>query len=389
MSLELRPLGVSCNLACRYCYQQPQRDAGNFRQPYDLDRMKAAAAKGGGPFVLFGGEPLLLPVADLEELWRWGFERYGRNSVQTNGVLVGDEHMRLFRQYNVDVGVSVDGPAELNDARQHRAAGKTRAATAKVHDTIARLAREWRPPGVIVTLHRGNAVAEHLPRMAEWVRELDALGVRGVRLHLLEVEDDEVRAELVLSARENVAAVRFFTGLQRELKSVRFDLVEDMTQLLRGRDGRASCVWGACDPYTTPAVQGVEGNGQSSNCGRTNKDGVDFTKADAVGYERYLMLHQTPREHGGCRGCRFFLMCKGQCPGTAVDGDWRNRTEHCDIWTELFTGLEADLVRAGEVPLSLSPSRERVEAAALAAWAEGRSARLEVLTREPAAQGAA
>ena len=27
MSIELRPLGVACNLACHYCYQNPQRDA--------------------------------------------------------------------------------------------------------------------------------------------------------------------------------------------------------------------------------------------------------------------------------------------------------------------------------------------------------------------------
>ncbi len=28
MSVELRPLGVQCNIQCQYCYQNPQRDAG-------------------------------------------------------------------------------------------------------------------------------------------------------------------------------------------------------------------------------------------------------------------------------------------------------------------------------------------------------------------------
>ena len=62
---------------------------------------------------------------------------------------------------------------------------------------------------------------------------------------------------------------------------------------------------------------------RSSNCGRTNKDGVDYLKSDHQGYERYIALYNTPHEHGGCKGCRFFLMCKGQCPGTAIDGDWQ------------------------------------------------------------------
>jgi sulfatase maturation enzyme AslB (radical SAM superfamily) len=58
MSIELRPLGVACNLACHYCYQNPQRDAGNQRMNYDPEKMKKDAARIGGPFTLFGGEPL-------------------------------------------------------------------------------------------------------------------------------------------------------------------------------------------------------------------------------------------------------------------------------------------------------------------------------------------
>ena len=83
---------------------------------------------------------------------------------------------------------------------------------------------------------------------------------------------------------------------------------------------------------TTRAVQGIEGTGRLSNCGRTNKDGVDFVKAATPGYERYIALYQTPQDQGGCSGCRFFIFCKGQCPGTAMNGDWRNKTEHCDLW---------------------------------------------------------
>src|SRR5437899_2923579 len=115
MTLELRPLGVACNLSCTYCYQDPQRDSGNFRQSYDLERMKAALTHAGGPFLLFGGEPLLVPLPDLVELWRFGLERHGKNALQTNGALITDEHMELFKKYNVDVGISIDGPGGLND----------------------------------------------------------------------------------------------------------------------------------------------------------------------------------------------------------------------------------------------------------------------------------
>jgi uncharacterized protein len=120
VGVEVRPLGVTCNIQCQYCYQNPQRDAGNQLRAYDVDRMLAAIEQEGGPFTLFGGEALMVSKADLETLWAWGFERFGTNGIQTNGTLIDDDHIRLFKRYRVDVGISIDGPGELNDVRPRR-----------------------------------------------------------------------------------------------------------------------------------------------------------------------------------------------------------------------------------------------------------------------------
>jgi uncharacterized protein len=373
MTVELRPLGVACNIQCQYCYQNPQRDAGNIPSTYDLVKMMAAIEDEGGPFALFGGEPLLIPIADLEALWSWGLEKYGSNSLQTNGALITDEHLRLFRDYKVHVGISIDGPEELNDARWAGSVQHTRAVTHRVHDIIERLCREGLAPSLIVTLHRHNAARDRLPAMCAWLKRLEALGVRSARLHLLEIDHDEVRHRYGLSAAENLEALSTFADLERELTTLRLDLFREMRKLLQGDDDHVTCIWNGCDPYTTRAVRGVEGSGQRSNCGRTNKDGIDFAKAAVEGFERYLALYHTPQEHGGCRDCRFFLMCKGQCPGTALDGDWRQRTEHCEVWMDLYARLEQEQLAAGSVPLSLSPLRPQVEQLLLNAWASGRN----------------
>ena len=126
MGVELRPLGVNCNITCQYCYQNPQRDAGNLTKHYDLEKMKAAIEQEGGSFTLFGGEPLLLPEDDLEYLWAWGLEKYGSNGMQTNGTLINDNHIRMFKQYKVMVGISIDGPRDLNDIRWAGSIEKTR-----------------------------------------------------------------------------------------------------------------------------------------------------------------------------------------------------------------------------------------------------------------------
>jgi uncharacterized protein len=377
MAIEVRPFGVKCNIQCEYCYQDAVRKAGDAPQGYDLERIKAAIETAGSEFTLFGGEPLMMPLADLQALWSWGYQKYGRNSVQTNAVLITRRHVELFKKYKVHVGISVDGPDELNSARRAGNAATTLRATKKTHAAISLLVNEGIIPSIIVTLHRANADATKLPLLIKWIRHLDDLGIRAVRLHVLEVENAEVRDKYALSHEQNLAAFRRFLQLERELSVLRFDVFNEMRRLLTGSDHSTTCVWNACDPYTTRAVQGIEGHGQRSNCGRTNKDGVDFVKADRQGFERYIALYHTPQEVGGCKGCRFFLVCRGQCPGTAIDGDWRNRTEHCALWTSLYEDLEADLLKAGNLPLSQRADRQVIENEMLRQWASGRTATLE------------
>jgi uncharacterized protein len=373
MGIEVRPLGVKCNIQCRYCYQEPQRDAGNASMMYDLPKLKKAVEEAGRAFTLFGGEPLLAPIPVLRELLEIGLRKYGGTDMQTNGTLIKDAHIELFREFRVAVGVSVDGPDELNDVRWAGSLAKTREATAKTHAAIKRLCEEGFNPTVIITLHRGNATAEHLPRMVEWLRELDAMGVKSARLHILEVEDDDEARGYALTDEENIAAFMGFAALEKELKNLSLDVFNDMRNMLAGDDTKATCIWKACDSYTTRAVRGIEGNGQSSNCGRTNKDGVDYVKSPQEGFERYISLYHTPYEYGGCKDCRFFLMCKGQCPGTAIDGDWRNRTRDCRVWLTMYETLEQEALADGQVPLSLDPVRKQVENHMLAAWWSGRN----------------
>lgn len=371
MTVEIRALGVKCNLACEYCYQNPIRDAQETSRSYDLEAVKSVTLELGGPFTLFGGEPLLMPKEDLVHLLEWGFDQFGGSAIQTNGALVDNDHIEMFQKFNVRVGISLDGPGTLNSPRKSPNVPRTEEMTQRIERTLERLVSSGLDPSIIVTLHRHNASVEALPLLRDWFRYLDRIGVRAARLHLLEVDSAEVRATLALSAEENTDALLSLAALQGELRQLRFDVFADVEALLLANDDGTACVWRACDPYTTPAVQGVEGHGERSNCSRTNKLGVEFLKSDVAGYERYIGLYQTPYEFGGCKGCRFFLVCKGQCPGTAIDGDWRNRTEHCGVWLSVFQVVEARLLDQGYLPISSDPNLAYLEAEMIAAWTAG------------------
>ena len=391
MPLTVTPLGVRCNLQCGYCYEDPQRDAGNLGVRYDIDAMKRSIAKHSRedePFLLFGGEPLLLPKRVLEDLWAWGFQRSGKNSIQTNGVLIDDEHIALFKRYKVGVGLSMDGPGELNDARWDHTLERTRRSTAQSERAIETLIANGMVPSLIVTLHRLNAAPDRLEKLIDWFRHLERLGIKRIGLHLMEVENPTMREKYALSTEETVQALRRLRKARKQLSSVTLTLIEDLELLLRGQDGNAKCIWQACDPYTTRAVRGLDGQGERNKCSRVNKDGVDYLSTGREGFERYLALYHTPQDAGGCQGCRFFLMCRGQCPGTAIGGDWRNKSEQCQTWITVFTEIEAELVAKGVTPLSLRPERHDVEAEMLRRWEAGRNTPVEFALRDLRAQRA-
>ncbi len=388
MSIELQPLGVTCNLKCTYCYQNPMRDAANTRPAaYDLDAMFASAqAEGAGQgtgLTVFGGEPLLLPLPELKAICERARALGAPIGLQSNGTLISEAHVALFKEFNVSVGLSIDGPDELNDSRWAGSSELTQVQTRASQDALERLCAVGLHPSLIVTLYRGNAAGATLPRLLTWVRDCYARGVRVFNFHTLEVDHALVES-MRLTEDAAIAAAEALMDLETQLPGARFAPWCEMRDLLCGDDTRANCIWHACDPYLTDAVRGIGPTGQRQNCGRTNKDGVAWQKIDRRGHERQLALYLTPFECGGCGGCRFFFACKGECPGTGEGGDWRARTDHCGTLQRVFGILETRLVAGGREPLSQSLRRPAVEAALLAAWARGENMTVAAALAAPA-----
>jgi uncharacterized protein len=57
-----------------------------------------------------------------------------------------------------------------------------------------------------------------------------------------------------------------------------------------------------------------------------------------------------------------------------MDGDWRNRTEHCEVWKAVFEALEKELIAEGIEPLSIGSRRDEIEKRAIGTWSMGQNA---------------
>lgn len=396
MSIEVRPVGVTCQLRCKYCYEEPQRTAAPIHV-YDRKAVLASIEKLDSFFSLFGGEPLILNLTDLEELLSIAFTRWGHSGLQTNGTLITEAHIELFRKYKTHVGISLDGPGTLNRSRWIHDEATTDKQTAKTHWAIKRLCDEAKTtphmlPSLIVTLHAGNAGPDVFPQLVEWFKDIDAMGIKSVNLHVMEL--DAKADELYLSQDELSDRLIDLWNLQDSFTRLRFTKFQEVLKLLQGNDD-VVCTWHSCDPLNTSAVRGIENDGSPSHCSRTNKDGVNWLPAEGSGidssfighagttyHERQLALYVTPQEHGGCKGCEYWLLCKGQCPGEGEQRDWRMRSHYCLTYKKLFAEAAKRLKAVGIQPVSEWSYRKDIEKRMYDMWADGLSPELSDMVKE-------
>lgn len=388
MSIEVRPVSVTCNLRCTYCYEESMREQQRSHK-YNREAVLAAIDKLGPDdyFSLFGGEALILPIKDIDELLGIAFKRFGRSGVQTNASLVTEAHIELFTKYNTHVGISMDGPDELNDSRWAGTLEATRKQTGRTMWALNELLTRSKTtphlrPSLIVTLHAGNCSAERFPRFVEWLHELDSKGLRYVNMHTMEM--DYKAHTLHLPEDEMIERLLDLWKLQNQFTNLRMSKFDEILKLMKGRDD-VVCHWKPCDPWNTSAVNGIENDGSPSHCSRTNKDGQNWLPAEGSGhagkettfighpgtrnYERQMALYVTPQEVGGCKGCEFWLMCYGQCPGEGEKGDWRMRSSHCKSYKALFAEGAQRLRDAGEIPICDRADRLQVEQKHFDDWA--------------------
>jgi uncharacterized protein len=122
-----------CNIDCSYCYLK-NRSSKSLMSFETLEASYRLALESGllrGPMTIawHAGEPLTAGLAfftNAVELFssmvRDGVEF--RHSIQTNGMLIDEDWASFFRDYDIKIGISVDGPAFIHDQYRKTRAGR-------------------------------------------------------------------------------------------------------------------------------------------------------------------------------------------------------------------------------------------------------------------------
>lgn len=124
----LKPVGDICNLHCSYCYYYSRTGPHCKMNSEDLEiiikeTINYSSNNNIIHYTWHGGEPLLVGIDFLKKAIKLQ-RKYRKpkqtiiNQIQTNGTLISDYIAKFFKINNFRVGVSLDGPINMNKNRK-------------------------------------------------------------------------------------------------------------------------------------------------------------------------------------------------------------------------------------------------------------------------------
>lgn len=317
-----------CNLNCSYCYMYNHPDQSYASRPKVMsdtvygdmlarvDEYLSTRAPRRMTLTFHGGEPTLVGAARFRQLLEYATARLGervRFALQTNAVLIDDAWCDVLGEYDVSVGVSLDGPAPIHDRVRtfHNGSGSYAATVAG----LERLQRAGIRPGVLTVINVGEdglAIYRHLRDMS--VRRLDFL--------LPEMSHDTARL-MHHSSRTPVADYLipiFDAWFAEDDPDVSIRLFEAIIRVLLGGSSGLQSI--GSEPLNYLVVE-TDGTLHADDCLKVCVEGLSDTGLNVFDHGLADLSQAVPLIHTlmvaglpvatGCRNCPELTTCGGGC----------------------------------------------------------------------------
>lgn len=356
-----------CNIDCSYCYLPNRSDKSVISLETIATLFTKVFASGWTlpeiTVIWHAGEPLVMPVSfyrtafDLIERLRPAEQRLF-HSIQTNGTLISDDWCALFSDYDVRVGVSIDGPRHVHDARR-----VTRSGQGTFDRTLRgiRKLREHNVPFHIITV-----LSEALMDMPDALHDFYVSeGIRQICFNIEESEGQYVSDMLGLAdVRDRFSRfmARFWevSRAQGEIGAIR-EIDSMISRIFRPEQAEFRNVQTAPLGILTVDHSGNVSTFSPELLGYKNADYADFIigniNSDSLAEIRAnptLLAMERDIQAGvdACRaGCEYFSICGGGAPVNklAENGQFAStRTKFCTLIEMAMTDLILDSVERAE-----------------------------------------
>jgi uncharacterized protein len=324
-SLLIKPVSAVCNLDCKYCFYldreaDPYKELPARRMTLDtLERLVDGYLFYSYPqssFVFQGGEPTLAGLPFFEKLVQFQ-KQYGRsgqqvsNALQTNGILLDEDWVPLFREYAWFLGISLDGPEAMHDLYRYNKEGH--GTWKRVMQTVALLQRNNIEFNILCVVSQAN-----VGKAKEVYRFFKGLGIRNLQfIPLAEFDGNGNALDFSLTPEQyGRFLVELFEAWWPDRRSMNIRFFDNIAEALSGLKPTTCTMHETCDSYVV-----VEYNGDVFPC--------DFFvekpwRLGNIHGESWIEIARRPRrfqfaskktlDHAECQACEWQSICHGGCP---------------------------------------------------------------------------
>lgn len=329
-------LTTDCNLSCSYCYRGEQASPMVMSRETALAALELAA-EGGQPFHLqmAGGEPTL--EAGLIEFVAGEVRKRGwpaTMAVQTNAVALTSRLIKVLRQYEIGVGVSLDGPPQIQERLRGKAADTLRGMNA--------LERAGVDFGVTAVVNNANLA--YLPQLALLLSRYEH--AKGLGLDLL------VRRGRAAQGGPGMVAPRALAETMKELTQVMAWINRRRSTPLALRElERIKAGTGAYCQAAVGASLAVHPNGRMYPCAQAMGDAdLSLGSISNPDFSKLNSLSGFVLRSIDCGACPLEGRCPGECPSRLKYNGPQAKELACAMLRGLAPGLN-DGRTASQEPL--------------------------------------
>jgi uncharacterized protein len=336
-----------CNLRCKYCSVGDPDSSYMTEEIVEstIEKIANRIDECETKFIWHGGEPLLSGIKFYEHVLRVQkpLIKKGqriRNTIQTNGTLINDKWAEFFKNNNFGVGLSIDGPKNVND--------KTRVFEGNIgaFESIERgskiLSKHKVNHGYLAVISRHNVdkIDEIIDFMKDNKKTYKLVGISPIG-RAAEAMDSLMMEEGNFSASQ----IRLFNRWMAE-----------------GDGSQKSALWKYVVPVLTgepieclfyrdcqQSFIGVDSNGDVYPCGRFCGSG-EFMYGNIVKnsfkdiWNNPLRLKMTKRHKNleeDCQECNHNEICGGGCPMQGyLNGGIYKKDYNCGEYKKIFSAIE-------------------------------------------------
>ena len=309
VTVMIKMVGTNCNMNCQYCYEHVTDDIHKDFSTSDqvIEYLKEFVNYEHVFIVFHGGEPLLANKSEVRNILDFIKANFGneyRIQFQTNGTLLDDEWVNMFKQYepNLSLSISLD-PVGKKDLRKMNGLQYREI----VEANLKRYCREIEKIGVISVAHKFNYTS-----FEEFVAFLISIGVKSLTIN--KYRDNDWADESYLTEKEYVKMLQLVFLKWVSNGWYKFINIQPLNSLF-SPNGSKICIYLA----------------DEKKCSYFKTFYSEYEKSE---FCDHVVNDELPAVESKCLSCEIYSKCGGGCLVEKKDETF------CEARKELFKFVE-------------------------------------------------